>query len=155
MSEVCYRWGSTNVGWKNANWRWNSCRTIVPPVPGRRICHRWGSCNILWKDANWLWSECQLVVEIVQFLNPGVDATTLIPPWQRQPQYPIEETIPPWEKNKEKKKKLIKLICKVKGETFDESKFVRDEIKIQAKDIKLLVKSMLNIEIDVKKLEEE
>jgi len=155
MSEVCQRWGSSKFPWPMANWKWSQCPTIVPPAPGTRVCHSWGTANILWKNANWLWSECQLVIEIVQFLGGGVDATTLIPPWQKQPQYPMEEEVPPWEKSKEKKKRLIKLICKVKGETFDESKFVRDDIKIKAKDIKLLVKSMLNIEIDVRKLEEE
>jgi len=151
MSEICYRWGSANVKWKDAGWKWPNCVVVSPPA-GKRICHRWGSTNIKWKDANWKWSECQLVAEIVEFLG-GIDATTLIPPWLRTPQQEIEE-IPYWERNKEKKKRLIKLICKVKGEVFDESKMVRDDIKIKAEDIKLIVKSVLGIEIDVKKLEE-
>ena len=37
---------------------------------------------------------------------------------------------------KKKKKKLIKLICKVKGKTYKESKYVND-YKIKISDVKL------------------
>lgn len=146
---VCQRWGSTKFPWKKANWKWSQCPSITPPFPGKRICHRWGTTNIKWKNADWKWSECQLVVEVFQFLNTGIDATTLIPPWLRQPDRPIDD-VPPWEKNKEKKRRLIRLICKVKNEKYDESKELRDDIKIKAEDIQLIIKATLGIEIDVK-----
>ena len=53
----------------------------------------------------------------------------------------------PWQKwDKEKKKKLIKLICKVKGKTYKESKYVND-YKIKISDVKLATEKILNIEI--------
>jgi len=49
-----------------------------------------------------------------------------------------------WENNK--KEKLIKLICKVKGKTYKETKPIKD-IKITAKDIRLLAEKVLGIEV--------
>ena len=46
----------------------------------------------------------------------------------------------------DKKKRLIKLICKVKGKTYKETKEVQD-IEITAKDIKLLAEKVLGIEV--------
>mgnify|MGYP001559162300 CR=1 FL=1 len=93
-----------------------------------QICYRWGFTNIWWNNANWTWSECQLVRDIVSGALP-----------------PDE-----WQKNKEKKKQLIRLICKVKKEYFDESKMVRDDLKVSVNDVKLVVKTMTGIELDIK-----
>ena len=46
----------------------------------------------------------------------------------------------------DKKKRLIKLICKVKGKTYRETKEIQD-IKITAEDIKLLTEKVLGIEV--------
>ena len=92
------------------------------------ICRIWGMTDIIWKNANWTWSECQLVRDIVSGALP-----------------PDE-----WQKNKEKKKQLIRLICKVKKEYFDESKMVRDDLKVSVNDVKLVVKTMTGIELDIK-----
>ena len=48
--------------------------------------------------------------------------------------------------DKDKKKKLIKLICKVKGKTYKKSKYVND-YKIKVSDIRLAAKEILGIEI--------
>ena len=102
------------------------------------ICYRWGSTNVKWKDANWKWSECQLVVDILQYLQPGVDASTLLPPWLRNPNRHEVDDVPPWERSKDKKERLIRLICKIQGEEIDESKKVNTDITIKAKDIKIV-----------------
>jgi len=53
----------------------------------------------------------------------------------------------PWTKwEDDKKKRLIKLICKVQGKTYKETKEVQD-IEITAKDIKLLAEKVLGIEV--------
>ena len=53
----------------------------------------------------------------------------------------------PWEQwGDEKKKKLIKLICKVKGETYKKSKYVND-YKIKVSDVKLAAEKVLGIEV--------
>ena len=49
----------------------------------------------------------------------------------------------------EKRKKLIKLICTVKGEKYIEEKEI-GQVKITAKDIKLLEEKVLGININVK-----
>jgi len=46
----------------------------------------------------------------------------------------------------EKKKRLIKLICKVKGKTYKESKEIKN-YKIKVSDIKLLAEKVLGIEV--------
>jgi hypothetical protein len=46
----------------------------------------------------------------------------------------------------EKKKKLIRLICKVKGIEYDESKEVRD-LDVSVEDIKLVINKVLNINV--------
>ena len=53
----------------------------------------------------------------------------------------------PWlQWDKEKQQKLVKLICKVQGKTYKETKATQD-IKITAKDIKLLAEKVLGIEV--------
>ena len=103
------------------------------------ICRKWGSTDVRWKDANWLWSECQLAEELAEQFKGGIDPKEF---------YKEEETF--WIKDVEKKKRLIRLICKFKGEKYDESKEVNENIKIKVDDIKLVVKTILDIELKVK-----
>lgn len=100
-------------------------------------CYRWGYKNIEWKNVNWLWSECKLAEEVAASYDNGVDASKI---------YEEEKF---WIKDLEKKKRLIRLICKVKNEKYDETKEVRD-IKVKISDVKLVVKKVLDIELKVK-----
>lgn len=112
MDIFCKIWKLTDVKWSEANWKWSECGGIIPPQPVASIGNL-----------------------------PGVDATTLIQPWQ------IEE---PWDAYKElKKKRLIKLICKVKNENYDEEKEVKD-IKMTIEDVKMVVKVMPKIDLNLK-----
>ena len=52
----------------------------------------------------------------------------------------------PWTRDEEKKKRLIKLICKVQGKTFKEEKEIQD-YKIKVSDIKILAEKVLGIEV--------
>tara|TARA_R110000744_G_scaffold372146_1_gene483649 strand:+ start:495 stop:851 length:357 start_codon:yes stop_codon:yes gene_type:complete len=53
----------------------------------------------------------------------------------------------PWLKwRDDDKEKLIKLICKIKGKTYKETKPIKD-IKITAKDIRLLAEKVLGIDV--------
>ena len=86
---------------------------------------------IKWNDNPHTWNEVQLVVEIVRALGGGGD---------------FEEEI--YKYDTEKKKRLIKLTLKVYGDTITESK--KREIKqykITAKDIKVVVKEVLGVEM--------
>lgn len=100
------------------------------------ICYIWKNTNVKWSQADWKWSECKIAEEIVGILT-GVDATTLIQPWN------------PYKQDLDKKKKLVRLICKCKGEIFNEEKEVKD-IHITISDAKLVVKSVLGIDVKMK-----
>ena len=95
---------------------------------------KWEDADFAWElaptdtDKNrYTWDDVALVKEAV---GGGGDMEEM--PWTK------------WEDDK--KKRLIKLICKVKGKTYRETKEVQ-EIKITAKDIKLLAEKVLGIEV--------
>ena len=84
---------------------------------------------ITWDQANFLWNKNQYTWEDVKLILAAG-----------------EEEWPQW--NEEKKKKFIKLILKVHGDTITESK--KREIKqykIKAKDIRIAVKEVLGAEM--------
>ena len=101
------------------------------------LCYRWGNCNIPWDLANWKWSECQIVEDIIKGF--AGNARPNIPAWLR------EDT-----QDEEKKKRFIRLLCKVKGEPlYDEKKEVRTDIKITAKDVETVVKAVSGIDVTI------
>ena len=104
-----------------------------------------GTCNVLWNMANWTWGECQLVEEILVGNPPGVDANLLRPPWADEPWDAYKAS----EEEKKKRKRLIKLICKVKGISYDEEKTMK-EFKVTVEDVKIIVKAVANIDLDLK-----
>ena len=88
---------------------------------------KWKNADFKWNAAPstgtpYTWNEVALVQDVISH----------------------DTTWPTWED--EKKKRLIKLICKVKGKTYKETKEIQD-IKITAKDIKLLAEKVLGIEV--------
>ena len=87
----------------------------------------WNTANILWNSNSFTWDEIQLVQEIRAGGN-------------------IEDDMP-WMKP-EKKKKLIKLILKIKGETLTESKTKPiKQYKIKAEDVRLVIKEISGVEL--------
>ena len=88
----------------------------------------WNEANFNWDNNPHTWDEVLLVIEAVG--GGGVMAEDM-----------------PWTQFKdEKKKRLIKLICKVQGKTIKEEKEIQD-YKIKISDIKLLAEKVLGIEI--------
>jgi hypothetical protein len=100
------------------------------------ICYKWSQANVKWNEANWTWDDCLLSEEIISEVNKG---GAVLPDGR----YPWEEK---WDKDPEKKKKIIKLICKVKQEEYIESKEVKN-IKISIDDVKLVAKAVSNVEL--------
>ena len=103
--------------------------------------HIWQNTAVTWNQANWTWAELEIVEDLIR---DGVDATTLIQPWQR------DEPYNPYKLTDVKQKRLIRLVCKVKGEIYDESKSVSD-YKLTIGDVTLVVKAVKNIELEVGK----
>ena len=106
------------------------------------ICYVWGSTGITWADADWIWSQCLYIALPVSVGGAGVDATVLLQPWITEPWNPYRAG------EIEKRKRLIKLICKIKGETYEEEKTVGD-MKISIDDVKMIIKKVFNIDVDV------
>ena len=97
---------------------------------------KWGEAVLKWNISptdttkpRYTWNDVQLVEEVVEALHQGGGV--------------IEDDMS-WMKDQDKKKRLIKLICKVQGRTYKETKETKD-IKITAKDIKLLAEKVLGI----------
>ena len=105
------------IKWKDADFKWN----IAPPSQN----YKSGFKPVKFP---YTWDEVLLVIEAVG--GGGVMAEDM-----------------PWTQFKdEKKKRLIKLICKVQGKTYKETKETKD-IKITTKDIKILAEKVLGIQI--------
>ena len=93
---------------------------------------KWNEANFNWNDNPHTWDEVQLVIEVVEAIQQSGGGV-------------IEDDMP-WMKNQDKKKRLIKLICKVQGKTIKEEKEIQD-YKIKISDIKLLAEKVLGIEV--------
>tara|TARA_Y100000356_G_scaffold124026_1_gene119543 strand:+ start:79 stop:390 length:312 start_codon:yes stop_codon:yes gene_type:complete len=87
---------------------------------------KWENANFTWDNNPYTWDEVQLVEEIQKIIRGGN----------------FDEEI--YKYDAEKKRRLVKLILKVHGNTITESK--KREIKqykIKAKDIRIVVKKVL------------
>ena len=93
---------------------------------------KWNEANFNWNDNPHTWDEVQLVIEVVEAIQQSGGGV-------------IEDDMP-WMRDEEKKKRLVKLICKVQGKTIKEEKEIQD-YKIKISDIKLLAEKVLGIEV--------
>ena len=92
----------------------------------------WNNANFKWNSNPYTWDEVQLVEEIVETLQQrgGIIEDDMF--WMKP----------------EKKKQLIKLILKIKGETLTESKTKPiKQYKIKAEDVRLVVKEVSGVEL--------
>jgi len=103
-----------------------------------RTPFQWGNANFSWESNPFpnqsipifKWNDCALILEVVQALGGGI---------------PPEEY---FKKHPEKKKKFIKLLCKVEGKEYKETKEVLNR-KIRISDVSLVAKEVLGINIKV------
>ena len=91
----------------------------------------WNNADFTWNNNPHTWNEVLLVIEAI-----GNSAR------------PLEEEMPwmIWTPEDDRKKRLIKLICKVKGQTIIKEKQIQN-YKIKISDIKLLAEKVLGIEV--------
>jgi len=97
---------------------------------------KWEDADFIWDKAPtigtpYTWDDVQLVEEVVEAVHQGGGV--------------IEDDMP-WMKDQDKKKRIIKLVLKCQGKTYKETKETQN-IKITAKDIKLLAEKVLGIEV--------
>jgi len=91
------------------------------------VIFKWDTANFPWNNNPYTWDEVELVEELAR----GGGS--------------YQETF----KDEEKKKKFIKLLCKVQGKEYKETREVK-KVKVKAKDVELVIKEVLNIDIKVK-----
>jgi len=89
---------------------------------------KWGNANSSWSNNSFTWEEVVLVTEALG--GGGVMAEDM--PWTQF--------------DTDKKKRLVKLICKVQGKTIREEKEIQN-YKIKVSDIKILAEKVLGIEV--------
>lgn len=105
----------------------------------QRVPFQWGKANFAWETNPFsnqsknpfTWDDCALIIEVVEGLKGGG-------------YYDEKEH---W-KDKEKKKKFIKLLCKIEGKEYKETKEIINR-KIRITDIALVAKEVLGINIKV------
>jgi len=108
--------------WNTANFNWDA----VNPTDGKTY-----PPNEAVTGTN-LWDDCALVIEVIQVVQGGGS---------------LKEY---FDKDKEKKKKFIKLLCKVEGVEYEETKEVLKR-QIRITDVKLVTKEVLGIDIKIDK----
>ena len=105
--------------------------------------------KIKWEDADFKWELAPTNstldrytwddVKIVELISDGASGDEIL--WN------VNNLDP------EKKKRFIKLVCKVKGiETYSGQKSIRDDIKITAEDCELVIKEVLGIDLTVENI---
>ena len=108
--------------------------------------------KIKWEEADFKWnlaptdtSKTRYTWDDVKFLEELVDghgATADGILWH------IDQADP------EKKKRFIRLVCKVKGiETYSGQKTIHDNIEVSTEDVKLVVKEVLGIDLQVENIQ--
>ena len=95
-----------------------------------RTPYQWGNANFSWSNNPYTWDDVAFVNEIIQ--NGGASHSDY------------------FDKKPEAKKKFIKLLCKVEGIEYKETKEVLKR-QIRITDIKLVVKEVLGVEIKIDK----
>ena len=91
---------------------------------------KWENANFTWDQNTFTWDDVFLIQEIADAFAAGEDPTAYI------------------NKDEEKKKKFIKILCKVQGTTYEEKKENKN-IKIKAKEIELVIKEVLGINVNI------
>ena len=85
----------------------------------------WNNANFAWNDNPYTWDDCALVEELAAAGGHGVAA--------------VHKVL----KDKEKKKRFIKLLCKVKGVEYEEQKEINN-YKIVISDVELVVNEVMS-----------
>ena len=97
---------------------------------------QWNTVEGTWDDNTFKWNEITLVTELV---SEGASVPEILGLVQ--------------DFKSEKRRRFIKLVCKVKGiETYSGQKTIKEDIKISAEDIELVIQEVLGKSITVENI---
>lgn len=103
---------------------------------------KWNEANFLWDSNPYKWDD---VREIVKKVAKDAKGGGYLESYQKL--------------NKEEKKKFIEVIVKIKGNQeyssphiYNEKKEVQDNIEVTTEDIKLVIKEVLGINLEIKNI---
>ena len=103
------------------------------PARGFGAPMRWERASFTWDNNKFTWDDVHDANELLDHFSDGDFDNYKIDP--------------------EKKRRYIRLICKVKGiETYSGQKTIRDDIEIKAEDVKLVAKEVLGIDLTVENI---
>tara|TARA_R100001015_G_C4604708_1_gene159722 strand:+ start:546 stop:869 length:324 start_codon:yes stop_codon:yes gene_type:complete len=98
-------------------------------------CITWEEGDIRWDKTDFTWSEICLLVEVV---IPAIQGGGYSEQFKRLR-----------DKDKKTQQKFIKLLCKIKGEEYEETKYFRPDIRVRAGDFKIIEKFLEKPEISI------
>tara|TARA_R110000824_G_scaffold292606_1_gene481005 strand:- start:486 stop:806 length:321 start_codon:yes stop_codon:yes gene_type:complete len=96
-------------------------------------CHIWDSTDSNWSSTEFNWNEICIAHAIVT--PPGGGYTAQLTRLRKQ--------------KKKDQKTFIKLLCKIKGEEYEEVKYFRPDVRVRASDFKLIEKLLEKPEINI------
>jgi hypothetical protein len=113
-----------------------------------------GNTPVTWNAADFEWNFAPGTQETLGVLPYTWDDVTLLEDLLAQGASSEEIAYHVDQLEPEKKKRFIRLVCKVKGiETYSGQKTIKDDIKITAEDVKLVVEKVLDINLTIENIQ--
>jgi hypothetical protein len=97
-------------------------------------CHIWETTDSDWNVIDFTWNEICIVVNVIGDDEGGGYSGQLSRLRRR---------------SKEDQKTFIKLICKIKGEEFEQTKWFRPDVRVKVSDMEIIEKLLTKPEIQV------
>ena len=98
-------------------------------------CHIWETTDSDWNVIDFTWNEICVAVEVIGDQNLGGGYSGQLSRLRRR--------------NKEDQKIFIKLICKINGDEFEETKWFRPDIRVKVSDMEIIEKLLTKPEMQV------
>tara|TARA_Y100001973_G_C5203522_1_gene339630 strand:+ start:3762 stop:4118 length:357 start_codon:yes stop_codon:yes gene_type:complete len=95
-----------------------------------------------WINADFTWSDVQLIAEVAEAIEEEAGSS----PSRRK------ENLEKFLKDKDKKNRLIQLVCRIKGvKVYDETKEIKEDINVSVEDVDMLIKEVIGkIKVETK-----
>ena len=98
-------------------------------------CHIWESTDSDWNVIDFTWNEICVAVEVIGDQNLGGGYSGQLSRLRKR--------------NREDQKTFIKLICKINGEDFEETKWFRPDVRVKVSDMEIIERLLTKPEIKV------